>query len=129
MKTKILLGGALLLLSTSYIADAATVWTTCGKGVTTVGQEFFRTMLEWYRWLGDINEHYCGTRVYNRIDEPNLDETYILRSSSAIATDEEDKITSIDATPPSSNSSSSEGSTGSSSQTSTTQTSTEIPEP
>ena len=119
----------MLLLSASYIADASTVWTTCGKGVTTVGQEFFKTMVDWYNWLGDINEHYCGTRVYNQIDEPNLDETYILRSSSAIATDEEDKITNIEATPPSSSSSSSEGSSGSPSQTSTTQTSTEIPEP
>ena len=90
----------MLLLSASYIADASTVWTTCGKGVTTVGQEFFKTMVDWYNWLGDINEHYCGTRVYNQIDEPNLDETYILRSSSAIATDEEDKITNIEATPP-----------------------------
>lgn len=129
MKTKILLGGALLLLSASYIADAATVWTTCGKGVTTVGQGFFKRVGDWYEWLADLNEHYCGTRVYNQVAEPKLDETYILRSSSAIATDEEDKITSIEATPPSSSSSSSEGSTGSSSQTSTTQTSTEIPEP
>ena len=129
MKTKILLGGALLLLSASYIADAATVWTTCGKGVTTVGQKFFETIGEWYSWLGALNEHYCGTKVYNQVAEPKLNETYILSSSSAIATDEEDKITSIEATPPSSNSSSSEGSSGSSSQTSTTQTSTEIPEP
>lgn len=129
MKTKILLGGALLLLSASYIADASTVWTTCGKGVTTVGQRFFKTIGEWKEWLGDLNEHYCGTRDYNQIAEPKLDETYILSGSSAIATDEEDKITSIEATPPSSSSSSSEGSSGSSSQTSTTQTSSEIPKP
>ena len=80
MKTKILLGGALLLLSASYIADAATVWTTCGRGAMTVDKSFFEKEADWDAYLRDINEFYCGDRGSDRkIIESPWDNNYFVR--------------------------------------------------
>ena len=80
MKTKILLGGALLLLSASYIADAATVKTTCGKYAMTVDSDYFDGDREqWLETLKDINEILCGTReISDDVKAPNPDENYEL---------------------------------------------------
>lgn len=78
MKRSIFLGGALLLLAVSYIADAATVWTTCGRGAMTLDQSYFIRVEDWIESMRDINEIYCGTRGSGQILEPGPGEIYYM---------------------------------------------------
>lgn len=78
MKKLLLLGGALLLSAVSQIADAATVWTSCGRGVMTVDKEYFdRYPDQWKDYLRDLNEEYCGNRGIIVIDH-SIDNNYYI---------------------------------------------------
>ncbi|MDO4790269.1 MAG: hypothetical protein Q3998_04805 [Porphyromonas sp.] len=61
MKRKVVLG-ALLALSLVSVGYACKIVTTCGKIVTTVGEDYFETREEFLDFIQETNELRCGKK-------------------------------------------------------------------
>lgn len=75
MKKRISIFGASMLIALSIwavekVSQSAIVTTSCGISVTTVSMEAFETYGDWYDYMVDINEMYCGSREFPQYIEP-----------------------------------------------------------